>query len=575
MKILFLTTAHNSMSQRAFAELTDIGHDVTVHLAISDIEMINTVERNKPDLIVAPMLKKAIPEVIWRNYTCLIVHPGIKGDRGPSSLDWAIINDLDEWGVTILQADQEMDAGDIWASTNFKMRKTTKSNLYRHEVSEAAMKALLLAVDRFEKGDFVPEPLNYNNNDVKGSLHITMKQSYRAIDWSMSTEKISKHIRSADSQPGVLDQIYGEEYYLYGVHEEDVLKGNPGEIIAWRDGAICRATGDGAVWITHLKKKKTEEKTYFKVPATLELSEKLHDVPVSLINFDEIYHGRTYREICYEEKNKVGYLHFNFYNGAMSTEQCKRLRSAYLSALKKDTKVIVLMGGTDFWSNGIHLNVIEASCNPANESWENINAMNDLVREIITTTSHLVISAMQGNAGAGGVILGLASDYVYARKGVILNPHYKGMGLYGSEYWTYLLPRRVGIDIAYELTEKCISLGTNKAKSIGLIDDAFGENTHDFCQTISNLAEKFVNHIDFHTLLEQKKQRRFLDEQRKPLEQYRNEELEKMWENFYSANSLYHVLRKRFVYKVCPTCSEVNINQLNTQSEQVVLVKQR
>jgi putative two-component system hydrogenase maturation factor HypX/HoxX len=34
---------------------------------------------------------------------------------------------------------------------------------------------------------------------------------------------------------------------------------------------------------------------------------------------------------------------------------------------------------------------------------------------------------------------------VWARRGVVLNPHYKNMGnLYGSEYWSYLLPRRVG-----------------------------------------------------------------------------------------------------------------------------------
>ena len=50
---------------------------------------------------------------------------------------------------------------------------------------------------------------------------------------------------------------------------------------------------------------------------------------------------------------------------------------------------------------------------------------------------------MQGNAGAGGVFLALAADQVWARHGVVLNPHYKNMGnLYGSEYWTYLLPRR-------------------------------------------------------------------------------------------------------------------------------------
>ena len=39
----------------------------------------------------------------------------------------------------------------------------------------------------------------------------------------------------------------------------------------------------------------------------------------------------------------------------------------------------------------------------------------------------------------------LAADRVYARDDVVLNPYYRHMGgLYGSEYWTYLLPRRVG-----------------------------------------------------------------------------------------------------------------------------------
>lgn len=560
------------MSRRAYVELTNIDHKVDVCLAIRDEEMIRTVERYQPDLIVAPMLKKAIPEKIWRNYVCMIVHPGIKGDRGPSSLDWAILNGVDEWGVTLLQANEEMDAGDIWASINFKMRNTSKSNLYRHEVTEAAMKALLLAVNRFEKGDFVPEPLDYSKGDVKGNLHITMKRSHRSIDWLESTEQIARKIRCADSQPGVLDLIAGEEYYLFGAHEEDQLKGEPGQIIACRDGAICRATGDGAIWITHLKKKDSTNKTFFKVPASLGLGDKLNSVPVSPLAFDESYKGRTYREIWYEEKNQVGYLHFNFYNGAMSTDQCNRLRLAYLSALKRNTKVIVLMGGPDFWSNGIHLNVIEAAESPADESWENINVMNDLVREIITTDSKLVISAMQGNAGAGGVILALAADFVYARKGVVFNPHYKGMGnLYGSEYWTYLLPRRVGNAIAQELTEKCISLGTSTALQIGLIDDTFGENTEEFCSAVCVLAEKLAYHYNYQDLLKDKRLMRIKDEQIKPLEQYRKEELAKMWENFYSPDSLYHEARKRFVYKICPTCSEVKVNNLSHSSMQALL----
>src|SRR5215470_10177303 len=142
MKILFLTTAHNSLSQRAFVELVDRGHTVVVVLASSEAVMLEAVGREHPDLIVAPILKKVIPASIWQRHTCLIIHPGIKGDRGPSSLDWAILNGHQDWGVTLLQADADMDAGDIWAWRTFAMRDVSKSHLYRHEVTEAAMQGL-------------------------------------------------------------------------------------------------------------------------------------------------------------------------------------------------------------------------------------------------------------------------------------------------------------------------------------------------------------------------------------------------------------------------------------------------
>ena len=99
----------------------------------------------------------------------------------------------------------------------------------------------------------------------------------------------------------------------------------------------------------------------------------------------------------------MGYVHFEFYNGAMSTQQCMHLREAYQLARQRPTKVILLMGGSDLWSNGIHLNVIEAADQPHEESWSSINAMDDLMREILDTDSHVVVSALAGNADAGGV----------------------------------------------------------------------------------------------------------------------------------------------------------------------------
>ena len=550
MNILFFTTAHNSLSQRAYVELVDRGHRVVVVIASSEDVMLRAVEREHPDLIVAPMLKTVIPASIWQHSTCLIVHPGIKGDRGPSSLDWAILNGCEEWGVTLLQAGADMDAGAIWAWRTFAMRDGSKSDLYRHEVTEAAIQGLLEAIDRFESKTFVPEPLDYSRDDVKGRWQPSMKQADRAIDWHESTASILRKIRCADSFPGVLDTVLGLPCYLYGAHEDDVLRGTPGAILATRHGAICRATGDGAVWITHLKPKGTDGQSSFKIPATHVLGDRLAHVPDIPVAIDLSYHGRTYREIWYEERQEVGYLHFEFYNGAMSTDQCQRLREALLRIRRRPTKVIVLMGGTDFWSNGIHLNVIEAAEDPAHESWRNIGAINDLVRDIITTDSHLVIAALQGNAAAGGVMLALAADYVYARQGIVLNPHYKSMGnLYGSEYWTYLLPKRVGKEKARELTEALLPISTRTAHRIGLLDDAFGEDAASFCQHIRKLAEELASSHRYTEMLEEKRHRRNRDEEKKPLQAYREEELRRMWLNFFGADHSYHLARKHFVYK--------------------------
>lgn len=547
MRILLLATAFNSLTQRVYVELADVGHDLGVSVVRDGDGMVAAVEAFLPDVIVAPYLKSAIPESIWRAHTCLVVHPGIRGDRGPSSLDWAILRGKPRWGVTVLQAAAEFDAGDIWAHREFPMRLASKSALYRHEVADAAVEAILEALARFAGGGYVPEPLDYRRSDIRGRLERPMRQEDRAIDWAAPTEAALRRLLCSDSNPGVLDTMFGEPYYLFGAHREDELSGIPGELVARRGGAVCRATGDGAVWISHLKRAKVGDTTYLKLPAAVVLAPHLAGVPELPQSFGEARETATYREVWYEERNDVGYVHFEFYNGAMSTEQCLRLRDAYVSARHRPTKVIVLMGGRDLWSNGIDLNAIEAAASPERESWANINAMNDLVREIITTDSHWVISALAGNAGAGGVALALSADNIYARAGVVLNPHYKGMSLYGSEYWTYLLPRRVGHERALELTENCLPIGTCTAKAIGLIDGTFGSNLTEFREGLRQSAESLARSVDLEFRLRLKRQVRRADERTKALDTYRDEELAEMADNF--GDPRYHRARQAFVYK--------------------------
>ncbi len=564
MRILLISSAFSGLTQRFFTELEDAGFTVSVELHLGDVDrLLEGVALFKPDVIVCPFLTRRIPQSIYENYHCLIVHPGIKGDRGPSSLDWAIQEQNTEWGVTLMAAQEEMDAGDIWASKTFPMRNATKSSLFYREVTQAAVDCLWEALTYINSPNFKPEPLDYTKSSIKGQLRPLMKQPDRAIDWKKhSTHEILTHIWAADGSPGVLDIIDGKPYYLFNAFAEPTLKGKAGEFIAMTDHAVCRATIDGALWIGHLQPQLESGSKGIKLPSTVILKDLLHKKTPGLLGLtsksikhlaiDYTAPNRQVpcQEVWYELEQDVAYLYFPFHNGGMSTQQCQLLLKVYQHIATLSVNVIVLMGGEEFWSNGIHLNHIEAAENPAEESWLNINAIDDLIYQIITTLDKVTIAAVAGNAGAGGAILALAADWVFAREGVVFNPHYKNMGeLYGSEYWTYLLPKRVGHELATSLTELRLPISAKKAWRIGMIDKMLDKQHKIFVAQVKHLAKAMSSDVEnLHKQLNTKAKTRCLDEAIKPLAAYRQFELTQMYANFYG-NEEYHLARKRFVFK--------------------------
>jgi putative two-component system hydrogenase maturation factor HypX/HoxX len=254
------------------------------------------------------------------------------------------------------------------------------------------------------------------------------------------------------------------------------------------------------------------------------------------------------REIGYRRDGAVGVLSFDFYNGAMSTGQCRRLTTALRHAVAQDTKVLVIRGG-DVFSNGIHLNVIHAATSPALEAWRNINAIDDVCRQIICCTSQLVVTSIGGNAGAGGVMLALGADHVLARHGIVLNPHYQTMGLYGSEYWTYVLPRRVGVAAATRLTQQCLPLGATEAARIGLVDAVLPGEASDHEDGVLEYAHWLAGRHDYRQLLATKRLARAADQRRKPLDAYRIEELAEMSRDFFDDRHGFAAARHAFVTK--------------------------
>lgn len=571
MRILLLTHSFNGLAQRLFGALREHGHSVSVELDIADSVTEEAVALFKPDVVIAPFLKRRIPMSVWSQTLCLVVHPGIPGDKGPSALDWMILRGDTHWGVTVLQAVDDFDAGPVWAWEPFAVRAlASKSSIYRREVTHAAVLAVLRALERVETGQMQAAGLHLPVLPPQpGQWNPLMPRAQRLIHWEHdSTHTMLLKISASDGFPGVADALWTQPVRLFDAHAATPLELAPfgealaGDVIARRGPAVLRKTRDGGVWIGHVRlddgtAAKSDGTRTLKLATTRVFAsqvEQLPEVPAPLMRADA-----TWDELRYQEFGsagaRVGWLRFDFYNGAMSERQCGRLKDALQWIRKRPTQVLVLAGGQEFFSNGIHLHDIEAAQadsgdSAADASWRAINAIDDVALEILTMTDRITVSALHGNAGAGGCFLALAADLVWAHADVVLNPHYKNMGnLYGSEYWTYSLPKRIGMEASRAMMQQRLPLGAVQACEQGVIDACLGDNVGAFGVRVLEQALSLAASHNLHERLHQKQQQRNDDEAYKPLAQYREEELQRMKRNFFGFDPSYHVARHHFVYR--------------------------
>ena len=550
MKILLIISSFNSLSQSVYCKLQELEHKVFIKFAISKELMIEAVEEINPDIVFCPFLKQFIPNEIFENYSTFVLHPGIIGDRGHNSIDNAINDEVKQWGVVILKANEILDGGDIYAQSNFIMREeSSKASIYRNEVTQATLKAMEQFLQNYQNEDFIP------TKQILNPIHKNLSQENRKINWQKdNTKQILKKINMSDSTPGVKDKILGVECYLFSAFIEDTLRGETKEILAKRDGAICIGTIDGAIWISQI-----QELGSFKLPATYVLKDKIKGIEekrIPLVIEDE---RKSFYELRVQRKDEIAYLYFNFHNGAMTSTQCIKLKYA-IEYLKEECKVLVLMGADDFFSNGIHLNILEDSKKQGEDGWSNINAMNEAVKTVLLCDEIITVASFNKNSGAGGVFLGLACDYAISSENTIFNPHYKTLGLSGSEYHTFILPKRVGQTKSKELLENCLPINANYAKKINMIDEVYPfedyqEKLEIFCENLLKNEDTFEEFID--------RKKDFLEQELPLMEECKEKELQIMYDEFWQKSSSFHTLRYDFVHKIKPKNTPKRLKDIN------------
>jgi putative two-component system protein, hydrogenase maturation factor HypX/HoxX len=134
----------------------------------------------------------------------------------------------------------------------------------------------------------------------------------------------------------------------------------------------------------------------------------------------------------------------------------------------------------------------------------------------------------------------------------VLNPHYRLMGLYGSEYWTCTLPRRVGPALAERLMREALPVSAASALSLGLADRVIDCGPGDFARETAALAARLAALPATASRIAAKKAELERREATTPLAAFRERELARMRRTFDDPDAPYHALRRAFVHKRRP-----------------------
>ena len=181
-------------------------------------------------------------------------------------------------------------------------------------------------------GLFVPAPLDYSAPEVRGRFRPRITGE-RRIDWASDTaQTILRKIHSADGSPVWLDEIGGIPVLSVRRAPGGTLVGPPGEIIAHATApsVVPRSMAQSGYHISD-RKDRTRSISSCRPPLFSAISSSTYGGSASFS------HDHSQRDVPRNLVRRIGcgrLRPFQLYNGAMGTDQCRRLTEAVLHAPK-------------------------------------------------------------------------------------------------------------------------------------------------------------------------------------------------------------------------------------------------
>lgn len=229
--------------------------ELTVYqpLKARDGEAMGIVESLKPELIVVAAYGKILPEDLlnYPKYGSINVHSSLlPAYRGAAPINWAILDGLEETGVTIMYMARELDAGDIILQKSTPIGEDEDALALTSRLAELGAEALSEAVKALAAGTAARTPQEHDKHTYASMLSREMSP----IDWNRSAKEINCQVRGLIPWPCAVTELAGTKFKVYKTLVAGDTSKEPGTILSAGKKGIEVACGDGkTLLITELQ----------------------------------------------------------------------------------------------------------------------------------------------------------------------------------------------------------------------------------------------------------------------------------------------------------------------------------
>ena len=183
---------------------------------------------------------------------CLNIHASLLPRwRGASPIQHAILAGDPQTGVSIMQMERRMDAGDVWVQRSCDISAQDSAQTLHAKLAALSGQALLDALLLLSTGDGTAQP----QNDALATYCTKLSKKDGQIDWYESTQQIVRKIRAFYPWPGAYT-VFGDRRLVITGAVEEVLETptseQPGTVIDSNKQGILVVTGDQALRIQEL-----------------------------------------------------------------------------------------------------------------------------------------------------------------------------------------------------------------------------------------------------------------------------------------------------------------------------------